>query len=193
MRTERYASASDAVWAMAKFFDRSNTYQGTFSSFMAMQGLSMGQVSASKQDAKNFQRNFYKEYGSAWNKVKNQVMGRDAKKIPDQALGNAPNLDISHTSREVAAIASRKGEAWGTIDAKRGYRGTIYISRTHFYSSSDRQVYGTYAHELGNLVGERYLHNPWKHGDAAPRGHPRWDTDVGAAIERRLFPGNLDE
>jgi RHS repeat-associated protein len=77
------------------------------------QDLHMGQVSHAtpNQDAKKFQRNFYKEYGPAWNKVKNQVMGRDEKNIPDQALRNAPNLDVSHTSREVAAIANRQGEA----------------------------------------------------------------------------------
>jgi hypothetical protein len=122
-----------------------------------------------------------------------EVMDEDAKKIPPQTIRNAPELDVSHTNKEVAALAGRKGEAWGTIDAERGRYGTIYISKEHFYGNDDRQVYGTYGHELGNVVGQRYLGDPYKHGDPRPAGwRGGWDNDVGAAIERRMFPGNLD-
>jgi hypothetical protein len=46
-RLQAYANSKnggDAVWAMAKWADSSNNFQGTFTKFAAGQGLTMGQV-----------------------------------------------------------------------------------------------------------------------------------------------------
>jgi RHS repeat-associated protein len=173
---------------------RAEAASAGFRADVAKAAQQTAQAVGASRNPKVFQQNWYKTFGPIWNHWKNKIFGRDAGKVPDQTIGNAPRLDINHTNKQVAQIAGVDNpEAWGTNDSSKGPNGTIYLGREHFYNESEQQVNGTYGHELGNIVGDRYLGDPYAHGDPQPAGHPNFDRDVGAAFERRMFPGNLDD
>jgi hypothetical protein len=139
----------------------------------------------------NVKRDFYKDYGKALNDCIKQVFGKDSRKIARQTLRNAPILNARLNRQQVGAI-SGVGGADGSSRVDRGRYGTVYVASEVFNSNTSNTlnaIYGTFAHELGNMLDARLNPNVSQEKYMRNYGNPNdpVDTDTGAALERCLF------
>ncbi|MFL6207478.1 MAG: RHS repeat-associated core domain-containing protein, partial [Pyrinomonadaceae bacterium] len=148
------------------------------------------QDTGSNRNPRDVKREFYDKYGKAFNDCIEKVFKKDAKRVPQQTLRNAPVLDATQNRKQVGAIAGRGGTADGTVDAFKGRNGTIYIASEVFNGNTPNTmnaIFATYAHETANKLDIRLN---WGKANAGwTYGNPKdtWDTDTGAAVERCLF------
>jgi hypothetical protein len=73
--------------------------------------------------------------------------------------------------------------ATGQNDPNFGPRGTIFVAKENFNSPNKNAFFGTYAHELANMVDYRI------NGSETTYGSPtiRRDHDTGAHVETIMF------
>jgi hypothetical protein len=62
--------------------------------------------------------------------------------------------------------------------------GTIYISSDLVKSGDMPEIFGTYAHELGNLLDMQVNARETTYGDR----NDTWDKDTGWQVEKTMFP-----
>jgi hypothetical protein len=61
------------------------------------------------------------------------------------------------------------------------------MSKEEFYYGTDRGFYGTYAHELANVLAWRLSGDPYRYGNANLPGNIYHDPDTGAHVETLMF------
>lgn len=144
-----------------------------------------------QRNPSDIKRDFYRNYQEALNRCINQVFGNDARRIPRQTLRNAPILDARLNRTQVGAI-SGVPSADGSSRPFRGRHGTVYVASEVFTGNTPNTlnaIYGTYVHELGNVLDIRLNPNVPQAQYGRTYGNPTDpdDTDTGAALERCVF------
>ena len=136
---------------------------------------------------------FYKQHGKGLNSAVNKVFGKDASKVPAQTLANAPKLDTSKSRADLTAMKGSKEpvEGFNHPDMSAypagpiaAQNGTIYISSDLVKSGDMPEIFGTYAHELGNLLDMQVNARETTYGDR----NDKWDNDTGWQVEKTMFP-----
>ena len=136
---------------------------------------------------------FYVQHGTLLNQCIHTVFGADASQIPTQTMNNAPILNTTKNQDQLTAMAGTPAVAWNQPYA--GPHGTVFISKELYNSTGSNTlnaIYGTYAHELANILDERL--NPPGTTGGQPYGRtygnpfePEGDSDTGAQVEICMF------
>jgi hypothetical protein len=144
------------------------------------------QSQAEGRDKEKIKRDFYRIYGRRLARCIWKVFGTDSNKLHHQNIKNAPDIDSRFSIGNLV-------DNYGAPDAGRGDNGTAIIAKEVFEGGHIKAVYGTYAHELGNILDIK-LNPSGANGRTIGRtygdhsGRVR-DTDTGSAIERCIFGG----
>jgi hypothetical protein len=138
-------------------------------------------------------RLFFLIYGQAYNDCIRGIFGRDARRVPRQTFSNSPTINARLNSTQVGQV-SGVSQAVGSSRPFSGRFGTVLIDSGTFNGSTPntmRAIWGTYAHEAGNILDIRLNPNAPQsrygrnYGDRV--NPPGGDTDTGANIERCVF------
>ena len=145
----------------------------------------------------SIKKDIYKTYGKKINDCIKSVFGNDAAKIPTQTLANAPVLNFTKSSAQLANLYGAPDPGYrivGESDPTLGQHGTIYVASYIYKALKDGDdgqldlIDETYVHELGNLLDE--ILNP---NTADPKygrhyGDPSAaDNDTGQQLENCVF------
>ncbi len=149
---------------------------------------------------------FYEHYGPQFNDCIKQVFGADARSIPQQTIQNAPFLDarLSRTGTEQPCEGGPTSRRLEPTKRRPPWDGVH--SSEPIYSNGPNgtnAIFGSYAHELANILGERL--SPLGTSGGQPYGmtygnpgEPEGDPDIGAQVEicvlvRCSTPTNSEE
>ena len=149
---------------------------------------------------KGIKRSFYQQFAKKLNDCISKVFGAAAfQTLGEQTLDNAPILDATRTEADLTRShpgVEPGNVVVGTINPSNMYTGgygVIYISNELFHSTGSNAmnaIYGTYTHELGNLLDFRLYGDPktTHYGDATvdPKD-PNKDHDTGSQLEKCVF------
>jgi RHS repeat-associated protein len=136
---------------------------------------------------------FYKQHGKDMNAAVKKVFGKDASKVSAQTLANSPKLDTSKSRADLSQMKGMKEpvEGFNHPDMSQypagpiaAQNGTIYISSDLVKSGDMPEIFGTYAHELGNLLDMQVNARETTYGDR----NDKWDNDTGWQVEKTMFP-----
>jgi RHS repeat-associated protein len=136
---------------------------------------------------------FYALYGSKLNDCIEKVFGKDSKKVPTQTFFNSPNVNTSLSEAQVGQTTNNPtAPAVGSNNPSCGPNGTTYIANTLCNKARNAMnaFWGTYVHELGNLLDEElnYHGQPgFSYSTYGDPNSPDKDRDTGAALERCVF------
>ena len=138
------------------------------------------------------QKQFYKQHGNAFNAAVNKVFGKDASKVPEQTLANAPKLDTTKSRADLSAMG--KGEPTearnrGNSDTYQAKDGTIFIPTETVASGKMNVISGDYAHELANLLDFQingFRNAEKNYGNSDPNTN-FGDRDTGMNVEVTMF------
>jgi RHS repeat-associated protein len=136
---------------------------------------------------------FYKQHGKDFNAAVQKVFGKDASKVPTQTLANSPKLDTSKSRADLSQMKGMKEpvEGFNHPDMSQypagpiaAQNGTIYVSSDIVKSGAMPEIFGTYAHEMGNLLDMQI------NGRETTYGNPNdpVDKDTGQQVEKTEFP-----
>jgi RHS repeat-associated protein len=154
-------------------------------------GLHEALHAAPKRNPGDVKKDFYKQYGQKLNKCIKKVFRKDAAKVGPQTLKNAAILDASLNGEQVGAN-SGVASAVGSSAPFKGAHGTVYVASGVFNGNTPNTlnaIYGTYAHELGNILDIRLNRHVSQAKYGRNYGNPKdpQDTDTGAALEKCIF------
>ena len=142
------------------------------------------------RNPRDVKRDFYRDYEKVLNDCIKQVFGADAAKLPKQTLKNAPILNARHTGKQIGAMSGAPYSVGNSGPA--GPYDTVYIAREVFFGNTPNTlnaIYGTFVHELGNILDIRLNPNPPSGQLGMTYGNPNdpLDKDTGAALETCVF------
>lgn len=138
---------------------------------------------------KQVKDDFYSKFKKKLNGCIRSVFGNDAPSIPAQTRKNAPILDATKNESEVGSVSGVSGAA-GSNDPNHGPHGTVFVAKEIYNSkgpNATNAIYGTFVHELGNILDERLHPNSPTYGRDYGNPQATDDTDTGAALEKCLF------
>lgn len=158
------------------------------------------------RDVRKIRRDFYRLYGKLFNDCIKKVFGADASKVAKQTIKNTSRIDGALNEVDLAKKNPHTGLTTlaGINEPTLGKNGTVYIAADTLNSKGSnalKAIYGTYAHEKGNILDAK-INNPTggiQGGHGRPYeqtyGDPNRansntndkDTDTGSAIERCIF------
>jgi RHS repeat-associated protein len=152
-----------------------------------------------KRSINKMKKQFYRRYGKRFNSAITKVFAKDASKVGTQTLANAPKVDVSKTSAEIAKMQGKSGEYAGTNrpDLSRypseipyAKNGTVFIAKEDWESDSpnaDLEIFKTFAHETANLLDVQV--NGMR-GHEENYGDPKntFDVDTGQKVEDTMWP-----
>ena len=136
---------------------------------------------------------FYKQHGKDFNAAVQKVFGKDASKVPTQTLANSPKLDTSKSRADLSQMKGMKEpvEGFNRPDMSQypagpiaAQNGTIYVSSDIVKSGDMPEIFGTYAHELGNLLDMQINARETTYGNP----NDPVDKDTGQQVEKTEFP-----
>jgi YD repeat-containing protein len=144
-----------------------------------------------KRDSFEIKKQFYDQHGTDLNNCIKKLFKADAAKVPTQTIVNSPILIVDRTRRQIGTETGTGGQPVGQ-SSDDGPTDTIYISKDVFNSTSAnamKAIFGTYAHELGNILDITINPSPPPGTLGRTYGDPNdtEDTDTGAAVEKCLF------
>ncbi|HXJ11516.1 MAG TPA: hypothetical protein VNH19_04525 [Candidatus Limnocylindrales bacterium] len=163
-----------------------------------LQGYGAGGTFLIKKNPKNAKIIFYLVYGPKLNNCIESVFGSDAAKVPQQTIQNAPVLNAGYTEQQLSTMAHNPNGSVGWNKPDLGPHGTVYVASNTIFDATGpntlNAIFGTFAHELGNILDERM--NPPGTTNGQPWGgtygnphEPNLDWDTGQQIEDCIFGG----
>jgi RHS repeat-associated protein len=137
----------------------------------------------------------YTVYGDDITDCLKSIFGSKFASKHPQTLENSPAIDVSQTGAQLAkkvnwsgvAPGTDRSKVQGTSDPHKGPYGTVDIAKEDWQNPGGWQdLQGTYVHELGNILADRYFHNPSRFGNKEGIGQVK-DKDTGANLEMCVF------
>jgi len=110
-------------------------------------------------------------------------------KVPQQTAADSPKINAAKNSHQLQAVAKAPFGVQGFHAYPLSSQGTIYIASDFFNTGGANQVfanYGTYAHELADMVSGQTTGDETSFGDP-PNDNNGGDTDSGAAVEVCMY------
>ena len=164
-------------------------------------GNNSGTVAVAQEKAQNrkpltpaqIKKAFYTQHGKDFNSAVQKVFGKDASKVPTQTLANSPKLDTSKSRADLSQMKGMKEpvEGFNRPDMSQypagpiaAQNGTIYVSSDIVKSGDMPEIFGTYAHELGNLLDMQINARETTYGNP----NDPVDKDTGQQVEKAEFP-----
>ena len=152
-------------------------------------GTQVGPQNPIPRTASDIKYQFYLQYGQQLNNCLQQIAGNN---FPRQTILNAPRIDGRFNARQVGRNSGVR-EALGS-STSRGPNDTVLIAAELINGNSPNTlnaIFGTYVHELGNILDIRLNPNvPAQDYGRIFGDHvnpPNGDTDTGANLERCVF------